>query len=47
VRFRLDGALRPVEELPPRFGAAVVSRIKIMARLDIAACRSRARFVVG
>ena len=36
VRYRLDGALRPVENLPPRFGPAVSSRIKIMARLDIA-----------
>jgi len=36
VRFRIDGALRPVEETPAGLGPAVSSRIKIMARLDIA-----------
>ncbi len=36
VRYRIDGALRTVETLPPGLKAAITSRIKIMARLDIA-----------
>lgn len=36
VRYRVDGLLREVESPPVRSAAAVVSRIKIMARLDIA-----------
>jgi general secretion pathway protein E len=36
VRYRIDGALREVEAPPTELGAAVISRIKIMARLDIA-----------
>jgi general secretion pathway protein E len=36
VRYRIDGALREVEAPPVELGAAVISRIKIMARLDIA-----------
>jgi len=36
VRFRLDGILYPREEVPEHLADAVVSRIKIMARLDIA-----------
>jgi general secretion pathway protein E len=36
VRYRHDGVLREVEAPPARLQAAVVSRIKIMARLDIA-----------
>jgi len=36
VRFRYDGVLHEVEPPPPRLQAAVISRIKIMARLDIA-----------
>jgi len=36
VRYRLDGVLREVDPPPARLRAAVVSRIKIMARLDIA-----------
>jgi general secretion pathway protein E len=36
VRFRLDGMLRAVDEHPGAFGEAVVSRLKIMARLNIA-----------
>jgi type II secretory ATPase GspE/PulE/Tfp pilus assembly ATPase PilB-like protein len=35
VRFRRDGVLRPYLELPAKFRAAMVSRIKIMANLDI------------
>jgi general secretion pathway protein E len=36
VRVRIDGELRVVEPPPPALKAAVVSRVKIMARLDIA-----------
>ena len=36
VRFRLDGRLVERNPLPPELTAAVISRIKIMARLDIA-----------
>ncbi len=36
VRYRIDGALRDAEAPPSELGAAVISRIKIMARLDIA-----------
>jgi general secretion pathway protein E len=36
VRYRVDGALRTMAVLPPGLKAAVASRIKIMARLDIA-----------
>ncbi|MGA1790847.1 MAG: type IV-A pilus assembly ATPase PilB [bacterium] len=36
VRFRLDGVLKKVMGLPPKIRNAVVSRIKIMSKLDIA-----------
>ncbi len=36
VRYRVDGMLREVEAPPARLSAAVISRLKIMARLDIA-----------
>ena len=36
VRYRIDGALRTAQILPPNLRAAVTSRIKIMSRLDIA-----------
>ncbi|RMD61460.1 MAG: type II secretion system protein GspE [Alphaproteobacteria bacterium] len=36
VRFRIDGVLREIEPPPNRFRAAIVSRIKIMAKLNIA-----------
>ncbi len=36
VRFRIDGLLREDEILPPRLRAAVISRVKIMAKLNIA-----------
>jgi len=36
VRYRVDGVLRTVLELPARLTAAVVSRIKILAGMDIA-----------
>jgi len=35
VRFRLDGVLHEMRTLPSQVFAAVVSRIKIMARMDI------------
>ena len=39
VRARIDGVLRPILDLPAQASAAVVSRIKIMAGLDIAVKR--------
>ena len=36
IRFRIDGVLHEVMNLPPRLHPAVVSRLKIMANLDIA-----------
>jgi len=36
VRFRVDGVLREVLELPRQVAPLIVSRIKVMARLDIA-----------
>ncbi len=36
VRYRVDGVLREVEAPPARLRAAVISRIKIMAKLNIA-----------
>src|SRR5205814_4782224 len=36
VRYRIDGVLHDVESPPKRLSAAVSSRIKIMANLDIA-----------
>jgi type IV pilus assembly protein PilB len=35
VRFRIDGALHDVLDLPPTMGPVVVSRVKIMAGLNI------------
>ncbi len=36
VRYRIDGALRQVMTFPKELGPAVASRIKVMARMDIA-----------
>lgn len=36
VRYRIDGVLKEVDAPPARSTAAVISRLKIMARLDIA-----------
>jgi type IV pilus assembly protein PilB len=36
IRFRVDGMLRDVAEHPPHLGAPLMSRLKIMARMDIA-----------
>jgi type IV pilus assembly protein PilB len=35
VRFRIDGALKDVVELPAEMAAALVSRVKIMAEMNI------------
>jgi type II secretory ATPase GspE/PulE/Tfp pilus assembly ATPase PilB-like protein len=39
VRIRVDGVLRELIELPPHAGAALGSRLKVMADLDIAVKR--------
>lgn len=36
VRFRIDGKLRVVDEVPLSMRSGIISRIKILARLDIA-----------
>ncbi|HPJ67730.1 MAG TPA: type II secretion system ATPase GspE [Desulfobacteraceae bacterium] len=36
VRYRIDGVLHEVESPPDRLQAAIISRVKIMAKLDIA-----------
>jgi len=36
IRFRQDGVLHPLEQLPKRLIPAITSRLKIMAELDIA-----------
>ena len=36
ARFRVDGVLREVVQLPPRLAEPVVSRIKVLAALDVA-----------
>ncbi len=36
VRYRIDGVCRVFQEIPPMYKYAVISRLKIMARLDIA-----------
>ena len=36
VRYRIDGVLREVESPPAHFAAALISRVKLMAKLDIA-----------
>src|SRR5882672_8207430 len=36
IRYRYDGVLHEAETPPPRLAAAITSRIKIMAKLDIA-----------
>jgi general secretion pathway protein E len=51
VRYRLDGALHTVRELPGSIAAAVVSRIKVMSGLDVAEQRApqdgRATVTIG
>jgi general secretion pathway protein E len=36
IRFRIDGILHDIEKLPSKVHAAVTSRIKVLARMDIA-----------
>jgi len=36
VRYRIDGVLYEIESIPKKLQAAIISRIKIMARLNIA-----------
>ena len=36
VRYRVDGVIQPAETIEPRLAPAVVSRIKLLAQLDIA-----------
>ncbi|HEY5647401.1 MAG TPA: GspE/PulE family protein [Pseudomonadales bacterium] len=36
IRFRIDGVLHPVYELPGAVNAAVTSRLKILGRMDVA-----------
>lgn len=36
IRMRIDGILRPVLTVPREFQSSVISRLKIMARMDIA-----------
>ena len=36
VRYRVDGVIHPGEIVPPRLSAAVSSRVKLLAHLDIA-----------
>lgn len=36
IRFRIDGVMHPVYELPAAVNAAVVSRLKILGRMDVA-----------
>lgn len=40
VLYRLDGALHTARELPASLASAVVSRVKVMARLDVAERRA-------
>lgn len=51
VRYRLDGVLHTVREITPRLTTAVVSRIKVMGRMDIAERRipqdGRATVTIG
>lgn len=51
VRYRLDGSLHTVRELPSSVAATVVSRMKVMANLDIAERRTpqdgRATVTIG
>ena len=36
ARYRIDGVLHDVESPPTRLKSAIISRVKIMAKLDIA-----------
>jgi len=41
VRYRIDGILHEVHSLPKKLQNAVISRIKILAEMDIAENRRR------
>ena len=51
VRYRIDGVLHDIESVPKKLQAAIVSRIKIMSKLNIAERRlpqdGRIRIMVG
>ncbi|MFG0260714.1 MAG: GspE/PulE family protein [Phycisphaerales bacterium JB041] len=51
IRYRLDGVLQTVRDMSPKLTAAIVSRIKVMGRMDIAERRipqdGRATVAVG
>ncbi len=51
VRYRLDGVLHTARELHPSLAASVTSRVKVMARLDVAEQRApqdgRATVTIG
>ncbi|HTZ38794.1 MAG TPA: type II secretion system ATPase GspE [Syntrophales bacterium] len=51
VRYRIDGVLHDIESIPKRLQAAVISRVKIMSKLNIAERRlpqdGRIRLKVG
>ncbi len=51
VRYRIDGVLHNIESIPKKLQAAIVSRVKIMAKLNIAERRlpqdGRIRLKVG
>jgi general secretion pathway protein E len=51
VRYRIDGVLHDIESIPKKLQAAIVSRIKIMAKLNIAERRlpqdGRIRLMIG
>jgi general secretion pathway protein E len=51
VRYRIDGVLHEIESIPKRLQAAVISRVKIMSKLNIAERRlpqdGRIRLKVG
>ncbi|MFG0259319.1 MAG: GspE/PulE family protein [Phycisphaerales bacterium JB041] len=51
VRYRLDGVLQTVREVSPKLTAPIVSRIKVMGRMDIAERRipqdGRATVAIG
>jgi len=39
IRYRVDGVLHTAREVPPRLTQAIISRIKVMGRMDIAESR--------
>ena len=51
IRYRIDGVLHDIESAPKRLQAAIISRLKIMAKLNIAERRlpqdGRIRLIVG